>query len=121
MPNYEGLERRLQRLEEKRSSSRLSWRTNSGRLVSFTIVPELLGARFELFEAMGAALVGDPLSPPGNALEALLDAPEEALSRLSERLEWIGSIPAQWDFVCNPPPDDDEGSSSADEVLARFP
>jgi hypothetical protein len=121
--NLDGLDRRLSRLEEKRSSSRLEWRTQSGRKVSFSIVPEMLAAKFELLEAQAAALCRKPLPPFGDALTALLSTPEEELLRLSETLSWVATVPAQWDFVQNPPLDDDEeGFSGGGTVVeGMFP
>src|SRR5215212_9269209 len=123
MPNLDGLNRRLEKLETQRSSSRLSWRTNTGKRVSFSIVPEMLEAKFTLLECQAAALVGDPLPTPGRALEALLSTSEEELLRLSETLSWVATVPQQWDFVLDPPEDADEGDipGGDDGVLVRFP
>ena len=121
--NLDGLIRRLERLESRRSSNRLEWRTNSGRRVSYSIVPEMLEAKFQLLEAQGAALCREPLPPFGAALTALLDTPEEELIRLSETLSWIATVPEQWAFVQDPPPDDDDGglAGGGEIVLGRFP
>src|SRR5215207_1873233 len=115
--NLDGLGRRLERLESKQSSSRLTWHTRSGKRVSFSIVPEMLRAKFELLGAQAAALCRDPLPPFSDALESLLDTPEEELIRLSETLSWIATVPAQWAFVCNPPEDDDEGDVAGGDVV----
>src|SRR5215208_2483740 len=103
MANLDGLDRRLGKLEAQRSSSRLSWKTSDGRRVSFSLVPEMLAAQFELFEAQGAALVGDPVPTPGRALAALLSTSEEELLRLSETLSWVATVSQQWAFVLEPP------------------
>ena len=83
----------------------------------------MLAAKFELLECQAAALCRDPLPPFSDALESLLDTPEEELIRLSETLEWIATVPAQWAFVQDPGEDDDDdlgGGPGGDALLGRF-
>jgi len=82
------IRRRLEKLEQRQSVGRYTWRLANGREVSFNAI-EMFAARMDLCERQYAAWVGEEMPPPSGALAALLDSSPEERARLAEGLPWL--------------------------------
>lgn len=93
MGSLDGLDRRLSKLEERQSGARVTWRTESGRQVSFDSL-EMFRARMDLNRLLCASWLGEEPPVLGDALEALFNTSPEERARLAKSVPWLSS----WDY-----------------------
>jgi len=98
------LKGRLEKLEAKCSSGRVTWRLEDGREVSFSSF-EMLKARYDLFSRVYEAWCGEELPPLDGVLAALLNTTEEERQRLADSVPWVAWFSYEMDRIETPPED----------------
>src|SRR5215210_1237924 len=102
------LERRVQKLEARSSSTQATWRLENGSRVSFSSI-EMFGAYMALQFRTAAALAGDPLPPLEGVLEALAATSQEERERIALSqpwADWVADFERTLAYQANPDEDD---------------